>query len=162
MLINLRGTGSGWVGETDARPETNTPQFAEQAYGWGEIYGPDADIVDPQDPAAFEASVLDWDEPTQEAHAAMLAWHRTLIGLRREHFGRGIDAPRHPVSTRHGDDWFALTHGPLTVVAAPRAAAEVSCPGELVARFGQVEHAADGTLRLDSASVAVVRSASGT
>lgn len=37
-LINLRGTGSGWVGESAARPETNTPQFAEQAYGWGEIY----------------------------------------------------------------------------------------------------------------------------
>lgn len=37
-LINLRGTGSGWVGETAARPETNTPQFAEQAYSWGEIY----------------------------------------------------------------------------------------------------------------------------
>ena len=135
-------------------------EFAD--HGWGEIYGPNADIVDPQDPAAFEASVLDWDEPTQEPHAAMLAWHRTLIGLRREHLGAGFDAPRHPVSTRHGDDWFALTHGPLTVVAAPRAAAEVSCPGELVARFGQVEHAADGTLRLDSASVAVVRSASGT
>jgi len=37
-LINLRGTGSGWVGEVAARPETNTPQFAEQGYGWGEIY----------------------------------------------------------------------------------------------------------------------------
>ncbi len=37
-LINLRGTGSGWVGETSTRPETNTPQFAEQAYGWGELY----------------------------------------------------------------------------------------------------------------------------
>lgn len=37
-LINLRGTGSGWVGETSTRAETNTPQFAEQAYGWGELY----------------------------------------------------------------------------------------------------------------------------
>lgn len=37
-LINLRGTGSGWVGETAVRPETNTPQFATQAYGWGELY----------------------------------------------------------------------------------------------------------------------------
>jgi HK97 family phage major capsid protein len=37
-LINLRGTGSGWVGETDARPGTNTPQFAQQAYSWGELY----------------------------------------------------------------------------------------------------------------------------
>lgn len=37
-LINLRGTTSGWVGETDARPETNTPKFASQAYSWGELY----------------------------------------------------------------------------------------------------------------------------
>lgn len=37
-LINLRGTGSGWVGETDARPGTNTPQFALQGYSWGELY----------------------------------------------------------------------------------------------------------------------------
>lgn len=37
-LINLRGTGSGWVGETDARPNTNTAQFAQQVYGWGELY----------------------------------------------------------------------------------------------------------------------------
>lgn len=37
-LINMRGTGSGWVGEAAARPETNTPQFAEQGYSWGELY----------------------------------------------------------------------------------------------------------------------------
>lgn len=37
-LINLRGTTSGWVGETDARTETNTPKLATQAYGWGELY----------------------------------------------------------------------------------------------------------------------------
>jgi HK97 family phage major capsid protein len=37
-LINLRGTTSGWVGETAARTETNTPTFATQAYGWGELY----------------------------------------------------------------------------------------------------------------------------
>jgi HK97 family phage major capsid protein len=37
-LINLRGTGSGWVGETDTRPGTNTPQFAQQGYSWGELY----------------------------------------------------------------------------------------------------------------------------
>jgi len=37
-LINLRGTGSGWVGEVAPRPDTNTPQFAEQGYSWGELY----------------------------------------------------------------------------------------------------------------------------
>jgi len=37
-LVNLRGTTSGWVGETDERPETGTPTLKEQGYSWGEIY----------------------------------------------------------------------------------------------------------------------------
>jgi HK97 family phage major capsid protein len=37
-LVNLRGATSGWVGEVDARPETNTPQFATLAPFWGELY----------------------------------------------------------------------------------------------------------------------------
>nr|WP_314540119.1 phage major capsid protein [uncultured Massilia sp.] len=37
-LVNLRGTTSGWVGETDARTETGTPKLAQQGYSWGEIY----------------------------------------------------------------------------------------------------------------------------
>lgn len=37
-LVNIGGLISGWVGETDARPETNTPQFAEVIPPIGEIY----------------------------------------------------------------------------------------------------------------------------
>ncbi len=37
-LVNKRGTTSGWVGEEDTRPETNTSKLAEQAYSWGELY----------------------------------------------------------------------------------------------------------------------------
>lgn len=37
-LFNLRGTGSGWVGETDARPESNTPTFGSMTITTGEIY----------------------------------------------------------------------------------------------------------------------------
>ena len=37
-LFNLGGTASGWVGETAARPQTNTSQFASLGFGWGEIY----------------------------------------------------------------------------------------------------------------------------
>lgn len=37
-LVNLRGTTSGWVGETDTREETGTPTLKEQGYSWGEIY----------------------------------------------------------------------------------------------------------------------------
>lgn len=37
-LFNMGGTASGWVGETDARPETATPVLAALGFGHGEIY----------------------------------------------------------------------------------------------------------------------------
>lgn len=37
-LFNMGGTASGWVGETDARPQTGTGTFASLGFGWGEIY----------------------------------------------------------------------------------------------------------------------------
>lgn len=37
-LVNLGGSGSGWVGETDARPATGTPTLAQIAAIMGEIY----------------------------------------------------------------------------------------------------------------------------
>ncbi|MGI9362512.1 MAG: phage major capsid protein, partial [Parasphingorhabdus sp.] len=37
-LFNKRGTSSGWVGETAARPETNTPELGSLAYTIGEMY----------------------------------------------------------------------------------------------------------------------------
>lgn len=37
-LINKHGVVSGWVGETAARPETATAQFASYNITWGEIY----------------------------------------------------------------------------------------------------------------------------
>jgi HK97 family phage major capsid protein len=37
-LVNLRGTASGWVGETSSRPETNTPTLAEVPAIFGEVY----------------------------------------------------------------------------------------------------------------------------
>ena len=40
-------------------------------------------MPDPQAPSTVEASVLDWAEPLQPAHARMLAWYRDLIVLRR-------------------------------------------------------------------------------
>lgn len=37
-LFNNRGTTSGWVGETAARPATNTPTFSPMTYKPGELY----------------------------------------------------------------------------------------------------------------------------
>ena len=40
-------------------------------------------IPDPQDPATFAASRLDWQELERADHARMLEWYRALISLRR-------------------------------------------------------------------------------
>lgn len=130
-------------------------EFAE--HGWASIYGPDADIPDPQDPATLGASTLDWAERDRDEHG-LLAWHRDLIRARRTH----LADHRLPVSTAHSDDWFALTHGPLTVVAAPREGAALPAHGSLLLSFGGVARAADGLLTLDPASVAVVLEPTGT
>lgn len=37
-LVNLGGNGAGWVGETDARPATNTPTLGNISAFMGEIY----------------------------------------------------------------------------------------------------------------------------
>jgi maltooligosyltrehalose trehalohydrolase len=49
-----------------------------RAFGWD-------DVPDPQDPATYERSRLDWSEV--EAHADLLDWHKALIALRRSESG---------------------------------------------------------------------------
>ncbi len=46
--------------------------------GWGT-----ADVPDPQDPATFERSKLDWSELSDGRHARLLAIYRSLAALRR-------------------------------------------------------------------------------
>ncbi|MGE0228058.1 MAG: malto-oligosyltrehalose trehalohydrolase [Dehalococcoidia bacterium] len=41
-------------------------------------------IPDPQSPATFERSKLDWDQRERPPHAGVLAWHRRLLQLRRD------------------------------------------------------------------------------
>jgi maltooligosyltrehalose trehalohydrolase len=61
-----------------ATAEGRKGEFAQ--HGW------DADEVpDPQDPGTFRRSKLDWSEPEREPHARLLAVHRTLLALRRQH-----------------------------------------------------------------------------
>ncbi|WP_280274943.1 malto-oligosyltrehalose trehalohydrolase [Nocardia wallacei] len=56
--------------------EGRRSEFAD--HGW-----PATDIPDPQDPATFTTSKLDWTEPAQPAHARLLACYRDLLTLRR-------------------------------------------------------------------------------
>jgi maltooligosyltrehalose trehalohydrolase len=48
------------------------------SHGWDE-----SEVPDPQDPATFERSKLDWSEREREPHGRLLAWYRDLIALRR-------------------------------------------------------------------------------
>lgn len=79
-------------------------EFAE--HGWTD----GVPVPDPQDPATFAASLLDWNELDEAQHQRMLEWHKALIALRRQHL-----SGRHPVGVDYGDDWFTLVHGPVTV-----------------------------------------------
>jgi maltooligosyltrehalose trehalohydrolase len=60
----------------DAVREGRRHEF--EAHGWAA-----EDVPDPQDPATYEASKLDWSEAGKEPHAGLLAWHRDLVALRR-------------------------------------------------------------------------------
>jgi maltooligosyltrehalose trehalohydrolase len=45
--------------------------------------GNPTEVPDPQDPATFQKSKLDWSELDREPHASLLAWYRRLIQLRK-------------------------------------------------------------------------------
>jgi HK97 family phage major capsid protein len=53
FLLNARGMQTGWVGETDARPETATPTITETKVPGGEIYANPAVSQRALDDAAF-------------------------------------------------------------------------------------------------------------
>ena len=110
------------------------------AFGWD----PD-DVPDPQDPATFERSKLDWDERGRAPQAELLDWHRHLVALRREVPALADDGMG-PVDVRYDEDagWLVLERGPLSVVCnlAPREQAipvpegSVSVPADNVVILG--------------------------
>jgi len=59
------------------------------AFGWA------ADVPDPQDPATFLRSRVDWDLRCTPPHSQLRAYYRTLLTLRRRHpaLGTGVGRP---------------------------------------------------------------------
>jgi maltooligosyltrehalose trehalohydrolase len=88
------------------------------AFGWsekgeGEVGG---GLPDPQDPATFERSRLDWAELNKERHAALLAWYTELIGLRRRVPELTDPRPRRvETACDAGLGWLVVRRGPVTV-----------------------------------------------
>ncbi len=75
-------------------------------------------LPDPQDPATFERSRLEWAELGKEPHASLLAWHRRLIALRRQL--PSLTDPRLDRTSAECDEdagWLVVRRGPVVLAA---------------------------------------------
>jgi malto-oligosyltrehalose trehalohydrolase len=113
------GAGTPWQYFTDhidpglARAVAGGRRAEFAGHGWGP-----ADIPDPQAPATFTASKLDWGERQRKGHRDLLAWYRELIALRRTQ--PELTDPRlDRVHVDYDEDkrWLVVWRGRLRVAA---------------------------------------------
>lgn len=76
-LVNKGGTTSGWVGETQERPETSTPKLGKLTPFWGEIYAMPAASQQSLDDLGFDVEAFlaesIGDEFTEQEGAAFIS-----------------------------------------------------------------------------------------
>jgi maltooligosyltrehalose trehalohydrolase len=117
-------------------------------FGWD----PD-DVADPQDPATFARSVLQWPEVDRAEHAEMLAWYRSLIRLRQSQPDLGDG--RHP-AVDLTESVLTMRRGAITVVAnLGDEPAESEVTGHLLLASDPEVRVSDGT-RLPPWSAAIL------
>jgi len=134
-----------------ATAEGRKAEFAE--HGWDID-----DVPDPQDPATFQRSKLDWAERDEPEHARLLEFYRALIRLRRNEADMAdpwlpdlrvdVDESRRWIIMRRNIIAIACNLGTETV--------EVPLTGEPLAGWGDPKVGADATT-LPPHSVAVLR-----
>ncbi len=136
-----------------------TAEFA--GHGWDALYGSEPVVPDPQSPATFEASRLDWDEPRRPGHARVLDWTRTLLALRRVVPGLS-DPDLDATSVEHdATGRWVLVRRPGVVLVASIADGPVTVPlpgaeaADLLASWDPVTRTATG-LTLPGAGAAVL------
>jgi maltooligosyltrehalose trehalohydrolase len=127
------------------------------AFGWRP-----QDVPDPQDPDSFARSVLRWDEVGEPDHAALLAWYRDLVALRRSR-PRLATAPLGDAAVRcdEGEGWLVVERRAAGVAVAinlaPRART-VALAGRVALAAPGAEATAGGVrLPPDGVAVAVSR-----
>jgi maltooligosyltrehalose trehalohydrolase len=100
------------------------------SHGWAS-----SDVPDPQDPATFERSKLDWDELGKPGHAEILDLYRRLIKLRRD-FSDLSDPWLSKVEVWHGDQFVVIRRGGCIVAAnlaaAPQTVSLRSVPSKVL------------------------------
>ena len=127
------------------------------AFGWS----PDQ-VPDPQDPASFERSRLNWQELEDPGHAGLLGWYRALLRLRRSEPALVADDLT-AVGTEHdeGQRWLLVERGPLRIACAFGPGAAIPLPPAtsrrvLLSSTDAAELSADAA-RLPSESVLIWR-----
>ncbi|MGY1750854.1 malto-oligosyltrehalose trehalohydrolase [Modestobacter sp. SYSU DS0511] len=137
-----------------ATAEGRIGEFA--AHGW------DAAVVpDPQDPETFTRSKLDWSELAQEPHAALLATHKTLLALRKQH-PELLDPDLSTTGVTWDDDerWVVVERGSLRVVAnlsgEQRRIELDAAAGEVLFSTGEAPGLDGATVTVPAESAAVV------
>ncbi|OMB96803.1 malto-oligosyltrehalose trehalohydrolase [Mycobacterium sp. NS-7484] len=134
-----------------ATAEGRKAEFAE--HGW------DADeIPDPQDPATFQRSKLNWDEVSEGEHGRLHRTYRELIALRRNEPDLADPWLDHLTIDFDEDQRWIVLHRGTVSIACNLGADPVSVPvtGELVAAWDVPEVGADATA-LPGHSFAVLR-----
>ena len=136
-----------------ATAEGRKAEFAE--HGW------DGDCIpDPQDPATFQRSKLDWAEADEPRHAELREFYRTLIRLRRSE--PDLADPWLPDLCIEFDEdqrWIMMRRGAVAIAAnLGTEPVGVAVTGELLAEWGKPAIGSTHT-SLPAHSVAVVRSA---
>jgi maltooligosyltrehalose trehalohydrolase len=104
-------TGHADPGLAKAVSEGRRREFG--SFGWDP-----GGVPDPQDPATFARSKLNWGEPDVGPHTGLLAWYRELAALRRRH-GEFADPRLDRVATEYDQEagWLIVRRGPTTVVS---------------------------------------------
>jgi maltooligosyltrehalose trehalohydrolase len=127
-------------------------EFAD--HGWDT-----AEIIDPQDPAAYRGAILDWSEPADNEHADMLELYRALIALRAgEPDLHSPDLTAVRVDFDEAGHWLIVHRGGFRV-AVNVALKDQTLPvsgGEIVFATGPAKSTDEG-LALGAETAAIVR-----
>ena len=142
-----------------ARAVSEGRRYDFAAFGWHA-----EDVPDPQDPATFAASRLDWSELDRSPHRETFEWYRSLLRLRRDVAAiREVSRKETGVALDAGAGWISIVRGPVQVAANLGTAAAnvpVEATGAIVAASDEAVDMSQGLVRLPAESAAVLVTAS--
>ena len=107
------GAGTPFLYFTDHQDEQLGKLVAQGRRKEFESFGWHDEVPDPQAPATFSRSRLNWDELTQPVHQELLAWYRRIIALKASAI-----RPRSHAATvccDEGAPWLCFVLGDLCV-----------------------------------------------